>query len=53
MAGAYPVEKRKMGIKKKQEVEKNENFLPVFFVKISLAKVQKRRWKYETLVSKS
>jgi hypothetical protein len=36
---------------KRQELEKNENFFPVYFVKILL--IQKRRWKYETLVSKS
>jgi hypothetical protein len=51
-AGAYPGEVGKFG-KKRQEFEKSGNFLPVYFVKILLVKIPKRRRRYETLVSKS
>jgi hypothetical protein len=40
-----------LGKIKNQIVEKSGNFFPVYFVKILL--IQKRRWKYETFVSKS
>jgi hypothetical protein len=48
-----PMKRGRWELEKKQEVEKSENFLPVYFVKILLGKIQKWRWKYETFVSKS
>jgi hypothetical protein len=38
---------------KGEENEGSGNFFPDYFVKILLIKIQKWRWKYETLVSKS